>query len=82
MGLRYSRHVDDLTISSRFVPSEHVILTAVSTLAAMVLNRGMRLKRKKHHIGFNGERRQFKVACRKHAEQIARKYEVNMPEEA
>lgn len=58
MGLRYSRHVDDVTISSRRVPDKHVISSAVSTIAGTVLKRGMRLKRKKHRISFSGQRRE------------------------
>lgn len=58
LGFRYSRHVDDITISSLVVPPKKEIETAIEQITAMVIVKGMSLKRKKHRISFSGQRRE------------------------
>jgi len=55
-GFRYTRYVDDITISSRRDRTAQEIHEVLSLLAAMIKRYGFRFKRSKHSLVYAGQR--------------------------
>ena len=55
-GFRYTRYIDDITISSRVDKTAEEIQWAISRLASMIKRYGLRFKRNKHSLLYAGQR--------------------------
>jgi hypothetical protein len=55
-GFRYTRYIDDITISSRVDKTAQEIQWAISLLASMTKRYGLRFKRNKHSLLYAGQR--------------------------
>jgi retron-type reverse transcriptase len=57
-GFTYTRYIDDITISAKFIPKASALERPMRLISTMLIKRGYRLKRKKHKILRAGGRMQ------------------------
>lgn len=55
-GFRYTRYIDDITLSSTADKTREELGQAIGRVASMLRRHGLRFKRSKHHIAYAGER--------------------------